>query len=816
MFTPRRAWLCRAACFFLFVSISSVSLFADTLSGRILDPQGKRVAQAELRLFERKSRESRTMLSSAEGEFVFRDLAPGDYLLEADASAGALTALKEISVRGDQNADVTLEISGKTYEIAVTASNTAAAAEEIAKSVDVINAAEIALRDELSIGESVRNLPGIRVKQNEGPGSFTTIRSRGLRNQDTALLVDGMRFRDAGSPQADATAFLEDMTVVDTDRIEFMRGSGSSLYGSNALAGILNIASRTGGGRTHGEFRAEGGGLGMIRTVAGVGGGLAADRFTYSGSASHLNVTKGVRDGMIYRNSSTQGSAKYTFAPGLSVTGRLWWGNGYVATTESPAFTPAILANFPATGPVPAIALPTSQLERFERRQPFDAGNATFIPGQIDPDGRRASDFLTGVVTIEHQISPGTSYRVAYSGVSTMRKHLNGPAGPGAFEPAFPNVSKFNGRTDSIQARLDQRAGSHNLLTAGYEFERETYFSFSTDNSPTPPVNSTDLEQKNHAVFAQDQIRLVDGRLLLNVGGRAQHFTLTTPEFSGSTLSPYAGVAIDTTNAYTGDAAAAYFFRGTHTKLRAHAGNSFRSPSPYERFGGSFSSFSRSFSYYGDPRLKPERAIAVDGGIDQWLLDSKLQLAGTWFYTDLRETIVFDFATFPAATDPFKRFGGYRNGTDLVTGKHGAGIARGVELSGQIAPTANTHLRAAYTYTNSDSRTPTISPNFYKAPGLSDHMFTFTVTQWIANRFNVTFDLFAAGKYSLSPFGAAGRRLVFDGPVKADAVFSYTLSVGERKVEVYGKIENIFNRHYYEDGFLSPSAWAIGGLRFRM
>ena len=147
-----------------------------------------------------------------------------------------------------------------------------------------------------------------------------------------------------------ASAFLGDMMTVDTERVEFMRGSGSSLYGTNALAGVLNVSSRPGGGATHGEFRAEGGGMGTIRSVLGIGGGLRADRFTYSAGGSHLNVTKGVRNGMPYRNTSGQGTARYGFTPGLSLTGKLWWSNSYLTSTESPAFPAAVVANFPEIG----------------------------------------------------------------------------------------------------------------------------------------------------------------------------------------------------------------------------------------------------------------------------------------------------------------------------------------------------------------------------------------------------------------------------------------------------------------------------------
>src|SRR5262249_38668631 len=161
-------------------------------------------------------------------------------------------------------------------------------------------------RDTFEISEALRALPGLQVQTLEGPGSFTTINTRGMRVVDTTVLIDGMRFRDAGSPQNDATAFLGTMTAVDTDRIEFMRGAGSSLYGSNATAGGINIASRTGGKPLHGDVRVEGGGLGTIRSILDIGGGIGQNRFDYSAGVSHLNVTEGVRDRNPYRNTSVQ------------------------------------------------------------------------------------------------------------------------------------------------------------------------------------------------------------------------------------------------------------------------------------------------------------------------------------------------------------------------------------------------------------------------------------------------------------------------------------------------------------------------------
>jgi outer membrane cobalamin receptor len=65
---------------------------------------------------------------------------------------------------------------------------------------------EVEERDEYLIPEALRTVPGLRVQQLGGPGSLVTIKTRGLRNQDTAILFDGLRFRDPSSPQGDASA----------------------------------------------------------------------------------------------------------------------------------------------------------------------------------------------------------------------------------------------------------------------------------------------------------------------------------------------------------------------------------------------------------------------------------------------------------------------------------------------------------------------------------------------------------------------------------------------------------------------------------
>lgn len=779
------------------------STYADSLAGRVLDPQGGVVPQAELLLYERTGGgQVREGNAGPEGQYVFDDIPGGEYVLEGRASGDSLSGSAVVAVAGDQTLDLELAVSGISAEVVVTASSTPLAVQEVAKVVDVIDSEEIALRNELSITEALRTLPGIRVQTLRGPGSYTTIQTRGLRGHDTALLIDGMRFRDAASPQGDATAFYESLTTVDTERIEVLRGSGSSLYGSSAMAGVINVTSRTGAGAPEGDLLIEGGGLGLVRSVPSIRGGLANDRFTYSGAMAYINMTEGVRGENPYKSVSPQGTVRYRFTPGLSATGRFWYTRDDLRLTESPAFPAEVLDNFPATGVVPARALPTDQLALFEQGQAFTAGSATFVPSQNDPDANRESSFLNGSATLQHTVAAGTTYRVSYQGVDTNRAFLDGPLGGGPFEPASSNRSNYDGRIDTLQARLDTAFGTSNTFSAGYELEREEYFSASSTNDASVRIGSA-----SHSLYAQDQLHFLDGRLQATLGTRLQAFDLQDPLFVGGS-HPYAGVVFDAPTAYTGDVSVAYFVPTSGTKVRMHVGNSYRAPSAFERFGGSFSSFSGSFSYWGDPGLNPERSVAFDAGVDQWWFDSKMQLSATLFYTDLLETIIFDFANFPAATDPFGRFGGYRN--------TGGGQARGVEMSVQAAPSTGTNLRIAYTYTDSKSNTPTIGDDFFGVPGLSEHMFTLTATQWIADRVNVAFDLFAASDYFLSPYGANSRRMLFHGPMKADLVLRYDLPTGDGlRMDVYGKVENLFDQYAYEDGFLGPGRWAIAGLRFR-
>ena len=762
--------------------LAAACAFADTtLSGRVLDPSGAPVSGATVTVYARDYLAQQTGSSNHEGAFRFAILAKGEYLIEARAAGFARSAGVKLSIDAPATLDLKLELESITSRVLVTAAGNAQSTDEVSKALDVIDAAQLDRRAAYSLIGALNLTPGMRVQQLGGPGSFIRVQMRGLRAFDTSVLIDGFRLRDGSAPQADATGFLGDLLVVDTDRVEVLRGSGSSLYGTHATGGVINIVTDTGGGSLHGDILAEGGGLGLMRGAVKLGGGFAHDRLHFSLGGAHLNVLSGVDGNDRTRNSSAQGSIAVRATPKTLITGRLFTNNVFAQLNSSP-FAASKLPSDTLLTAIPGI---------------------TYTPAADDPDYRRSSYMVSGLVSIQQQVTNTISVRAGYQGLSTSRDNRDGPGGT-SFQPRFSNSNLFDARIDTLQTRADLRLGRASLLSGGYEFERESFDNLSTDPNTNARLR---INERSGSLYFQEQTRLLHDRLQVSFSGRTQWFDLSLPQFTGG-RPLYAGVAIQPPpHSYTGDVSVSYFIPKLGTKLRAHGGNGYRAPSLYERFGASF--FFGSFSAYGDPRLRPERSIAFDFGFDQYLANSKLRLSGTYFYTRLQEVIGFDSGGFvKPSTDPFGRFGGYRN--------TGGGLARGVELSAEAAPMRALRVQSSYTYTNARDKVSGIIGGSLRSPRIFSHMFTLLATRSFGKRVEATFDYLAASDSLLPMYAGTGNRgFLFPGPRKGNLALSYTHPVGEHKsLRLYTRIENVFNQTYYEDGFQTPKAWAVLGVKF--
>jgi iron complex outermembrane receptor protein len=681
---------------------------------------------------------------------------------------------------------IALQIAGVPQQVVVTASSTPQSPDELSKPVTVIDKSDAEARDNFALSDVVDLAAGVHVQQLGGPGAFTTIQIRGLRTEDTAVLVDGLRLRDASSTQADASGLIEDLLFTDTSRVEVMNGSGSSLYGTNAIGGVVNVITDDGGGRTRGSVLLEGGSLGTMRGRANAAGGFKDDSVQYSFGVAETDVTSGLGGDAPFRDTNAQGHVTWHISPTVQLAARLYAGNSFTKVLGDTD----VLGNATGAGIVNAIP------------------NVTFLPAPDDPDSTRAARLLTGALILTGQPSPSLDYSISYQVEANGRTYYNGPAGVG-YQPTSNTRSPYDGRIETVNAHAGYHLGRFNLLTAGYEFERENYANDNSQQYVPAAFSAVEATQLSHAVFVEDQIRLFGDRLQISGSARVQFFTVDAPVFSPAASAPYQGVAFGSPpNAYTGDGSIAYFFHGSGTKLRGHVGRGYRAPSLFERFGAGFDPV-YGYSVYGDPRLTPEHSIGLDSGIDQTFLNGRLKTSATYFYTWLDDVIVFDTSgLINPATDPFGRSIGYINTR--------GGISRGVEFSAAGAPTRSLNVTAAYTYVNAIERTPIVS-DVLQTFVVPRNQFSILATERVNSRLFLTFDTLDSSSYLAPIYGSVITQVFqFEGIHRINAGVSYRVPLSEyRAVRFFARAENLTNQNYFESGFTTPGRTAIGGVQFQ-
>ena len=777
---PLRGW--RSLFLVLALSASAFSQNMASVHGRIADERGAGVAGAEVSLRSRVGAHL-LLVTDDNGDYSFKFVVPGDYVMEVKAKGFATFTSKELRLARGQSIsnDVRLSVQALSESVVVTATGTAQRADETSKAVSVLDNQSIEARRELTLTESLRGTPGLRVQQQGSLGALTTLRLRGLRNFDTAILLDGLRLRDSSDINGSAVSFITDLLPADLDRVEVLRGSGSSIYGTNAIGGVINLVPETGAGKPHFEFGFDGGSLSLFRErIKGAGG--IGKRAGFSFGLTRIDVRRGVDGNDEYGNTVAAGRWQFKVRPSVMISANFYGTISNARLNDSPFALPAAF-----TGGI----------------YPLAVDGSTFHADLNNPDEGRRTRVLVGSVRLSQQVNDKLSYSIAYQHVGARRRNYNGPRFDPKFAAFYPFgdfefVSVNNGATDTLDGRANLRLGRHNLATAGFEYEHESIFQSSIPSFSS--VNNTTDRQRTVAVFGQDQIFLLDDRLQISLGARGQFFSVSAADRPG-----FLG-AITPERSLTGDGSIAYFFRSTKTKLRAHAGNGFRAPSLFERFGqGTFARLG--LTRFGDPTLRAEQSISVDAGFDQRVARDRARFGATYFYTRLQRVIAFKgFIIDPLGLG---RFSGYVN--------QPGGISRGIETYVEAAPWRGGDWRASYTYTNSDRFVPArgMQPEYV----IPKHLFGMTLNQRYRS-FLVSFDLNHTGAY-LAPvfendFPFRTAELTFPGYTKADLFGSYERAMSERVViTFFGGAENLFAARYFENGFRAPGIVGRGGVNFR-
>jgi len=464
---------------------------------------------------------SREEVTGPEGRFRF-DLPDGSYAatvrgFEVDASP-VVVAGREV------NLDISLRPARIREEVVVAATRSRTAISSVGVSASVLDDAELRGRQTLALTDALSALPGINTATAGGVGAQSSLFVRGGESRFARVLIDGVPVNEPGG-------FFNFGTLLtpDVDRVEVVRGSFGTLYGSDALAGVVSLQTAPLDGTRRLRGSAGGGDLGTSAfSVSGNGskGGL-------SGSLS-LGRTKTDNDGQNadFRSDLIAASFERRFNPDASILGSF----------------------------------------RFNASEGGTPGPTVF--GRPDLDARYERDLLIGSLA-SHFRSGALSHSLRLGFKRDDQLSMN-PLDSGSYLPAygsrqaafasydFPDPGYAN-NTDRLFGTYELRgqAGRHSL-TGGGDIERETGDLGTVGETPLSPTRTS------YGAFVQDQIAL-SSRAFGTLSLRAEHNGST-----GTTLVPHVSAALVAARG-----------AGFDLTLRASGGAGIKAPSFFESYGTS-------------------------------------------------------------------------------------------------------------------------------------------------------------------------------------------------------------------------------------
>ena len=154
-------------------------------------------------------------------------------------------------------------------DIVVTATRTAQSADATLASVSIITRQDIVRLQAQSLPDVLRGVAGLTISNSGGAGKATSVFLRGTNSDHVLVLVDGIKVGSATT----GTASFQDIPVAQIERIEIVRGPRASLYGSEAIGGVIQIFTRKGGGALTPSFSATAGNYGTVNGMFGLSGG---------------------------------------------------------------------------------------------------------------------------------------------------------------------------------------------------------------------------------------------------------------------------------------------------------------------------------------------------------------------------------------------------------------------------------------------------------------------------------------------------------------------------------------------------------------
>ena len=551
------------------------------LAGRVRTAEGTPVPQLVLRVAGPGG--ERTVVTGPEGRYRIAGLAPGEYRVRVEAPGFVLSPEPRRAVAAaEESLDLVLAPAPVREQVLVAATRAEAALSSLGVTASVLDRERIAERRSPDVIHMLQEVTGVVVARAGGLGLQSSLFLRGGSSNAARILIDGVPVNEPGGA-FDFGALLP----LELEQVEVVRGAASSLYGTDALAGVVHLVTRHGGPgeRTAFEAEAEGGRYDTRRLQGGARGHHGGADWI----AGALRVeTDNQEPNSVFRE--TAGAAAFGLRAGERTALRV-----VARGARSSAGTPGPTAyGRPDLG---------AGIER----------DLLVLGGRL----RRTGDRLAHELRAGYALGNERSFDTIDDGSFVPR--LGDIVGAFAFfDSANPAGFQNDTRRLSLGYQAEGQARARHLLTAGVDIERET----GALGSRSEPLLTP--RRTNGGVYVQDRLVLGD-QVFVTAGGRVEH----NASF-GMRAVPRAAVA--------------WRVRGgpEATTLRASAGAGIKEPSFFHSFGVSFFAL-------GNPDLKPERSRTFDAGIEQRLFADRVRAEATAFHHEYRDQIAYhvvDFTTF--------------------------------------------------------------------------------------------------------------------------------------------------------------------------
>ncbi|HTW75642.1 MAG TPA: TonB-dependent receptor [Steroidobacteraceae bacterium] len=466
-------------------------------------------------------------------------------------------------------------------EVVVTATRSAQPLDETGSSVSVIGGADLATQQILVVSDALAQVPGLSVTRSGGPGQDTSVFIRGADPGETLVLIDGERINDPST--TDGEAVLGDLFVNDIERIEVLRGPQSTLYGSDAMGGIVNIITQRGGTQPFAaQVDAQGGSYGTWR-VNGAAHGTAGP-LEY-GAGVNEYATGGV-SAAADAPPDVEPDADHDLAATLNT--RLQAGDGI--SLDLRGFYNEARYGIPGYPPPDYTLQPTPEYARDRLEAGYAGLNGSWLDGRI-------------------------TQRLALIGSDSDRREY------GLYDPvtyAYTPAENFYAEGGATRWEYQGviQANAANVFTYGSESELST---LDTDSLPDPADLPTTGRDRLTSYYAQWQTTFaqrsaIARQMTLTLGARRDQ----DQQFGGHTSLKVAG------DWQLPDGA---------TVLRGNYGQGFKAPTLYELF-----------SQYSNPvaGLRPETADGWEAGFDHLLERGRVRVSAVYFSRDEQNEIEFD------------------------------------------------------------------------------------------------------------------------------------------------------------------------------